>query len=199
MKEIFEIKDKKIIDEILQSAEYGTLALCCDDIPYSIPVNFVKSGEVVYFHGSKKGKKMEILEKNPIASFSVVESCSVIPSYFSSKDNLACPATQFFKSITMDGEIVFVDDFDEKTKALSALMKKLQKEGGYKELSDEVYKKVIDITTIYKLVPKTTRAKFKLGQHLNQERFDMIIENLEKRGNKEDISTAKLMKRFRKD
>ncbi|MFK5882558.1 MAG: pyridoxamine 5'-phosphate oxidase family protein [Sulfurospirillum sp.] len=199
MKSIFEIKDQDNIDEVLQSVEYGTLAICFENRPYSVPLNFVKFGESIYFHGSKSGKKMKILEKNPLASFSVVESCSIIPSYFSSKENLACPATQFFKSVTIDGNIVFVDDYGEKTEALSALMKKLQKEGRYKDLNEAVYKKAIDATTIYKLVPKTIRAKFKLGQHLSQERFDMIIENLGKRGTKKDLSTMKLMKKFKKD
>ena len=199
MKAIFEIKDKEVIDEVLNSAEYGTLAICSENMPYSVPVNFAKIDKTIYFHGSKNGKKMEILRKNPLASFSVVESCSLIPSYFSSNDNLACPATQFFKSITMEGKVEFVDDYDEKVAALGVLMKKLQKEGRYKPFDEDVYTKAIDATTIYKLIPKTTRAKFKLGQHLNKKRFDMIIQNLEKRGDAKDISTIKLMKKFRKD
>ncbi len=199
MKRVFEIKDKEIIDEVLNNAEYGTLAVCLENIPYCVPVNFAKIDKVVYFHGSQNGKKMKILEENPFASFSVVETCSVIPSYFSSNDNLACPATQFFKSIIIDGKIEFVNDYDEKAEALSALMKKLQKEGGYRALNSAVYQKIINATTIYKLIPNITRAKFKLGQHLDKNRFEMIIENLEKRGTKEDISTIKLMKKFKKD
>lgn len=53
----FEIKNKEIIDDILNSSEYATLALSCDNKPYSVPVNFVHDGNVVYFHGAKKGKK----------------------------------------------------------------------------------------------------------------------------------------------
>ena len=44
---------------------------------------------------------IDILKNNQFASFSVVESYSMIQSYFSSNDKLACPATQFFKSIIM--------------------------------------------------------------------------------------------------
>jgi nitroimidazol reductase NimA-like FMN-containing flavoprotein (pyridoxamine 5'-phosphate oxidase superfamily) len=117
----------------------------------------------------------------------------MIQSYFSSNDELACPATQFFKSIIIDGEIKFVENYDEKVKVLSELMKKLQKEGKHKPLSDEVYQKAINATTIYKLIPNEIKAKFKFGQHLNQERFDMIIKHLEERGNKKDTLTIKLM------
>ena len=79
---------------------------------------------------------------------------------------------------------------------VKALMKKLQKEGGYKELEDEIYRKTINSTTIYELIPQEVKAKFKLGQHLDQKRFEMIIKHLEKRGKQKDIETVKLMKRF---
>jgi len=197
MKQIFEITNKEIINEVLNNAEYGTLAICDKNKPYSLPINFVELNNEIYFHGSKKGRKIDILKNNQFASFSVVESYSMIQSYFSSNDELACPATQFFKSIIIDGEIKFVENYDEKVKVLSELMKKLQKEGKYKPLSEEVYQKAINATTIYKLIPNEIKAKFKFGQHLNQERFDMIIKHLEIRGNKKDILTIKLMKELK--
>ena len=197
MKQIFEITNKEIINEMLNNGEYGTLAICDNNKPYSLPINFVRLNNEIYFHGSKKGRKIDILKNNQFASFSVVESYSMIQSYFSSNDELACPATQFFKSIITDGEIKFVENYDEKVKVLSELMKKLQKEGKYKPLSEEVYQKAINATTIYKLIPNEIKAKFKFGQHLNQERFDMIIKHLEERGNKKDILTIKLMKELK--
>ena len=194
MKQIFEITDKETINQVLDNAEYGTLALCHDNQPYSLPINFVRVENILYFHGSLKGKKIDILKGNPYASFSVVEAYSMIQSYFSSNDNLACPATQFFKSIIIDGKIEFIYDYDEKVIALSKLMEKLQPEGGYKALSDEIYQKFIKATAIFKLTIKDIRAKFKFGQHLNKDRFEMIIKHLEDRGEEIDIATIKLMK-----
>ncbi len=197
MKQVFEITNQNIINEVLNNAEYGTLAICDNDKPYSLPLNFVKINEDIYFHSSKKGRKIDILQNNQFASFSVAESYSLIQSYFSSNDELACPATQFFQSIIIDGNIEFVEDYDEKVLALQKLMEKLQPEGKYKPLNDEVYQKMINVTTIYKLVPNETRAKFKFGQHLNQERFEMIISYLEKRNNPKDMLTIKLMKELK--
>ncbi len=197
MKEIFEIKDKDIIYSLLDDAEYGTLAICKENIPYSLPVNFIRIDNLIYFHGSKKGRKIETIKANPKASFSVTKELSLIQSYFSSNDNLACPATQFFKSVIIDGQIEFVEKYDEKVLALQKLMEKLQPEGGYRALNDEVYKKIINATTIYKLIPNQIKAKFKLGQNLNKERFEMIVENLEKRGDELDKDTLSLMKYFR--
>ena len=74
MKKAFEITDEKIINEILDYAEYGTLALCVNDKPYSVPINFVESEGEIFFHGAKKGKKIDIMKQNQNASFSVVEN-----------------------------------------------------------------------------------------------------------------------------
>jgi nitroimidazol reductase NimA-like FMN-containing flavoprotein (pyridoxamine 5'-phosphate oxidase superfamily) len=197
LKQVFEITDKEIINQVLDKAEYGTLALCYDNRPYSLPINFVRIENILYFHGSLKGKKIEILNANPYVSFSVVEAYSMIQSYFSSKDNLACSATQFFKSVIIDGEVEFVKNYDEKVLALSKLMEKLQPEGRYKDLSDNDYQKVINATAIFKLESKNLKAKFKFGQNLNKDRFEMIIKYLEDRGQEVDMATIKLMKSFK--
>ncbi len=194
MKPQFEIKDQNIINNILSNVEYGTLALCHDNIPYSVPVNFSCIGEIVYFHGSQNGKKAQIISQNPSCSFSVVEPYSMIQSYFSSKEGLACPATHFFKSVHIQGTIEIVTNYDEKVDALESLMKKLQKEGGYRPMSDEIYQKTINITQVYKIIPTELRGKIKLGQHLPQERFEMILEHLSTRGNDIDKLTVQEMK-----
>lgn len=190
----FEIKDKSIIEDILNSSEYCTFAFCKDNTPYSLPVNFVYTDDIVYFHGAKKGKKKEFIESNSKASFSIAQPYSMIQSYFSSSDGMACPATQFFRSLCADGDIIIVKDYDEKVKALSIMMQKLQPEGQYKPLSDEVYKKMINATEVFRFDIKEICGKVKLGQHLPKEKFDMILEHLEKRGSKIDKLTVKLMR-----
>ncbi|WP_368030192.1 pyridoxamine 5'-phosphate oxidase family protein [Arcobacter sp. s6] len=193
MKSVFQIRDSIIIDDVLSSVEYGTLALCVDNTPYSIPLNFVHDKESIYFHGSKKGKKMQMIYENTNASFSVVQSYSIIQSYFSSNDLLACPATHFFKSIIINGQIEIIDSYEEKVKAMSLLMEKLQKEGGYKPFTDKAYEKMLNAVAVYKLNKKNLTAKFKFGQNLSDERFDMVIEHLKKRNTKIDNATIEMM------
>ncbi len=189
----FEIKDKKLIVDILANVEYGTLALCSDSKPYNVPVNFVYSDDIIYFHGARKGKKHEMIENNSNAALSMVEQYSMIQSYFSSTDNTACPATQFFKSVFCDGEITIVQEYDEKVKALQLLMEKLQPEGKYIHLSDEVYNKMINATEVFRFDIKEMAGKIKLGQNLSKERFDMVIEHLQERGSEIDLLTINLM------
>jgi len=197
MNQIFEIKDKVIINSVLDRVEYGTLALSIDNVPYAVPVNFVRIEDTIYFHGALSNKKMKILAKNPRVSFSVVEEYALIASFFSSTEGLACPATQFFKSVSIEGNVEIVEARDEKAMMFEALMQKLQPEGGYKPFSDEAYDKAIKSTAVMKIIPTEIRAKFKLGQHLDNQRFTMIVKHLEERGTEVDRETVALMREFR--
>ena len=197
MKESTKINDTKIIEQIIDNAEYGTLALCnTEGRPYAVPLNYVRIGADLYFHGSKKGRKIQNIASNKLASFSIVEALSFIPSYFSTKDELACPATQFYRSVSIDGAIEFVDDIQEKVLALSKLMEKLQPEGKYQSMSKAVYQKAIAATRIFKLVPNQITGKFKLGQQHNQAGLELIIKNLEARGTQTDMVTVALMRKI---
>ncbi len=194
----FEITDKAVINDLLDRAEYGTLAVSVEDHPYAVPVNFVRIDEHIYFHGALKNRKMSILVQNPTVSFSVVENYALIDSDFSSKEGLACPATQFFKSVSIEGSAAVVEDRDEKADLLEALMKKLQPKGGYKPFSDTAYDKALKATAIVKIEIKEMRCKFKFGQHLSKDRFEMIIDHLIDRGTPIDKETVRIMKKMRR-
>ena len=189
----FEIKDKTIIYNILDKAEYGTLALCVENKPYAVPLNFVRIEDDIYFHGALKNKKMKMLEQNPHVSFSV-ENYALIDSDFSTTEGVACPATQFFKSVSIDGVVSLVEHRDEKAKVFEALMQKLQPKGGYKPFSDKAYDVAIKATAVVKLQVESLSCKFKFGQHLNEKRFKMIVSALLERGTQIDIKTVEIMK-----
>ncbi|HFD14453.1 MAG TPA: pyridoxamine 5'-phosphate oxidase family protein [Epsilonproteobacteria bacterium] len=190
----FEIKDKTLIYDVLDKAEYGTLALSIDNKPYAVPVNFVRIEDDIYFHGALKNNKMKMLEVNPAVSFSVVENYALIDSDFSSTEGLAYPATQFFKSVSIDGVAVVQENREVKAKVFDALMQKLQPNGGYKPFSDREYDTAIKATAVVKIEMETLSCKFKFGQHLNDERFEMIVSHLLARGTQIDRETVRLMK-----
>lgn len=73
----FEINDKALVEELFATCEHGTLCLVDEDEPYAVPLNFVWHDETICFHGSQEGRKMEVIAKNPKASFSVVKPLSV--------------------------------------------------------------------------------------------------------------------------
>ncbi len=47
-----------------------------------------------------------------------------------------------FKSVIIDGEMQIVKNYDEKAEALEFLMKKLQSEGKYIPMNDNMYEKL---------------------------------------------------------
>lgn len=191
----FRIEDKKIIKNILSQCEYGILGLVFENKPYSIAVNFVYFKNKIYIHGSKEGKKIELIKKNNNASFLAVKPYSLIPSYFS--DTLAaCPATQFFASVLFEGEITFVEDTNKKADILNSLMEKLQSEGKYEKIAYEkpMYKKMLINTAVLELNPQDISCKVKVGQNLSDEKKENMIEKLSKRGSSLDKKTINLMK-----
>jgi len=193
----FEIKDKEIIYGVLDQVEYGTLALSVDDVPYAVPVNFVRVDDDIYFHGALSNRKMKMLSKNHKVSFSVVENYALIDSDFSTTEGLACPATQFFKSVSMDGVATTVKSREEKAKVFTALMQKLQPKGGYKPFSDSEYDSAIKATAVVKMEVSHMSCKFKFGQHLSEERFEMILSHLKQRGTQIDMRTIEMMRRIK--
>ncbi len=57
---------------VLESGRRGVLAVCGSDRqPYAIPLNYYYENGRIYFHGSKVGHKMDIIQENPKVSFNV--------------------------------------------------------------------------------------------------------------------------------
>jgi uncharacterized protein len=193
----FDVKDENSINEILKACEYGTLSLISEGKPYLLALNFVSLEGSIYFHGAKEGRKIEAIKSNPNASFLVVKPYSFIPSFFS--DTMAaCPATQFFASVLFEGIINFIDDGNIKAKVLNALMKKFQSEDSFEEISYEkaMYTKMLDKTAIFELKPQNISCKIKVGQNLNEEKKNRLIEKLKSRDSKIDEETIKQIKLY---
>ena len=193
----FEIKDKAALEGLLSECEYGTLALLDGDAPYCIPLNFVWFEDSICFHGSHEGRKVQLIAKNQKASFSAVKPYSLIPSYFSGTIS-ACPATHYFASAYIEGEISKIENDTEKCAVLNALMQKLQPEGGYEtiEATNPIYTKMISQTAVFRLKAAKTSLKAKLGQNLTPQNMQNIIEQLANRGSQTDTETIEAIKRI---
>jgi nitroimidazol reductase NimA-like FMN-containing flavoprotein (pyridoxamine 5'-phosphate oxidase superfamily) len=61
------------MEEILKRAEVGRLALIDGVSPYIIPINFAYLNGKIGFHCDGKGKKLDIIAKNPRCCFEVDE------------------------------------------------------------------------------------------------------------------------------
>ncbi|MDH5718331.1 MAG: pyridoxamine 5'-phosphate oxidase family protein [Spirochaetia bacterium] len=194
----FLITDKKILEDVINKCEWGTLALIDENnSPYQVPVNHIWYDSTLYFHSAMAGKKITLLKKTPKVHFSMVLPLSIIPSYFTDSQK-ACNATQFFMSVSVSGAAEFVTDLSVKSHVLTTLMQRLQAEGRYQKIdpSDELYEKELKATNLVAIKPDNISGKFKLGQNLNEEKKSHIINELQKRGQPIDLLTVSYMKEF---
>lgn len=112
----------------------------------------------------------------------------------------ACPATQFFASVLLEGKLSFIEDKDKKADILNALMKKFQNEDSFEEIAYEkaMYTKMLDKTAIIELKIETQSCKIKVGQNLNEERKNKFLEKLKNRNSQIDNETIKVMEIYKK-
>jgi len=182
------------IKTVLSECEHGTLSLISKGEPYGVAVNFVFFEDKICFHGVLEGRKVEAIKANPHASFLVVKPYSLIPSYFSDA-RFSCPATQFFVSVHLYGDVTIVKNIHEKAKILEAMMRKLQSEGGYDEIQSEnpMYIKMLEKLGVYTLIPITISMKVKAGQNFSNEKKQSLVDQLRERNNTGDDKTARLI------
>ncbi len=116
-----EITDPGELDEILEKGVFGVLAMCGEEGPYAVPMNYVSRPGAVYFHCAAEGLKLDILRQNPRGCFSVV-----LNTDYARPDNpdRSCGWGMFYESVTVWGPVVFVESRDEKKLSLTELVEK---------------------------------------------------------------------------
>ena len=117
----FQITDEAKIRQILDSAKVLHLGLAVDNEPYVVPMNYGVAKEdgklVLYLHSATQGKKLDMIRANPNVFFEM--DCDRMP--FEGK--VACQYGMVYSSIMGRGTAHIVEDVEEKTKAMSILMK----------------------------------------------------------------------------
>lgn len=113
-----EIKDEKILKIILEKALICRIALCDDGEPYIIPMNFGFKDNYIYLHSASEGRKIELLRRNNGVCFEMEYKTELL------KDKKPCQWGMKYYSIIGWGKAKFIEDFNEKIKALDIIMDK---------------------------------------------------------------------------
>ena len=190
----FEVRDPEAIASVLEACDYGVLSLFSGGEPYGVAVNFAYGDGRCYFHGSLEGRKAEAIGAGTKGSFLAVRPYAFIPSYFSDT-RFACPASQYFASVHMEGKVVRLDDTGEKARGLAVLMEKMQPEGGYAPIdaADPLYTKMLAKTGVFAIIPERVTLKVKAGQNLSDAQKLTLAEKLRERNRSGDTETAQLV------
>jgi hypothetical protein len=103
---------------IIAEQKIMTLALCKDNMPYLVTVNYGydQNAGCLYFHCAAEGKKMDYLQANPAVWGQIVED----NGYLDGKCDHA------FRSVHFQGRVTFVEDVEEKRRALSLMIDRLE-------------------------------------------------------------------------
>ena len=115
-----EITDFNRINSILEKSLVCRLALCRDDVPYVVPMNygyeFSGNKLILYFHSADEGKKIDLLNSNPKAAFEMDIIYELIEA------EIACKYSMIYESVMGVGDVVFCKYSEEKRKALTLIM-----------------------------------------------------------------------------
>lgn len=115
------ITDEAVVAEILNKSKVLHLGLVDGDEPYVIPMNYGHTFEdgklTIWLHGSKTGRKYDVIRKNPKVFFEM--SCDIEPF----EGEVACKYGITYSSLMGRGIATIVEDVNEKMAALSSLMK----------------------------------------------------------------------------
>jgi cytidylate kinase len=144
--------ERQSATDLLKRGEYGVLGM--DDgssWPYAVPLSYVLSDGVIYFHCAPSGRKVGILARNNRVCFTVVTDTE--PVYDKS-------FSTYYASAAVVGRVFPVVDEEEKKRALVLLAEKYSPEhadkaGAYAERS-------LKNTAVYRIVPELLSGKAKL-------------------------------------
>ncbi|WP_462279901.1 pyridoxamine 5'-phosphate oxidase family protein [Salinivirga cyanobacteriivorans] len=113
------ITDKQEQEDIIRKCDSCAMSMVdTNGDPYVVMMNYGYEDGVIYFHGDPKGRKMDILKENP----KICLTMSTEHSIYYQNEKVACSYGMNYKSIVADGEVEFVEDYDEKVKALNLIM-----------------------------------------------------------------------------
>ena len=90
-----------------------------DRRPYVLAFNFGYEDQTIWLHCAHEGKKLDILKRNP----NVCVEFDTDHKMFARNEDVACSWRQAYRSVIVEGQAVFVNDYEEKIKGLNILMK----------------------------------------------------------------------------
>jgi nitroimidazol reductase NimA-like FMN-containing flavoprotein (pyridoxamine 5'-phosphate oxidase superfamily) len=117
--EKFHLSDDEIY-ALLDRVKEGVLGTVGKDgYPYCIPVNFVRIGNKIYFHGRKSGEKNENMEACDKVCLTAMETGG-----FEITGPDGCNTTTVYESVIVRGTVKTIEDLDKKIAVLRAIIAK---------------------------------------------------------------------------
>ena len=133
---------------IVDENQYAVL--CLNDPagrPYGLPMDYVRQGNSLYFHGSKEGRKVNSMKATPWACAVIIGENEIVPNKFGRK----------YKSVIVEGGIELIDEPEFKRQVMTWVVKR--KSSDYFEKVLTVIEKMLDRVLVYKMNMETVSGK----------------------------------------
>ena len=114
-----EVLEKEKLVEILDGCKVCRLGIAAE-VPYIVPMNFGYAWSdrlTLYFHSAPKGRKIDLLAERPRVAFEMDCDHKLV------EGSTACRYTYKYASLMGVGTVRFIEDFDEKLRALKSVMR----------------------------------------------------------------------------
>lgn len=150
--------DTAVIEEFLAKSRTGVIGISGSFYPYCVPVNYIWKNGAVYFHGLGSGKKIQLLQDNPMVCFTVYQEFGTV------KDPVPCHADTAYRSVMLFGQAEKLEDFNEIAEVLQAIVDKFLPDFYKSRISPalaEKYRSAQDnkAVAVYKIMPVDRTAK----------------------------------------
>ncbi|SFJ68871.1 pyridoxamine 5'-phosphate oxidase family protein [Thermoflavimicrobium dichotomicum] len=152
-----EVTDTNRIHTFIQQARVGYLGLYDEEGTYVVPLNFSWLNGNIYFHGSNEGRKVDAIQENETYCFTLAEEYGTVA------DPVPAHTGTAYFSVMIFGKLEIVQDLEEATDALEAMLNKYVPGYFKTKLSSshvERYRSSMGSpTVVYRLTPSWITAK----------------------------------------
>ena len=147
-------QDREFSLALIDRCTHGVMALSTgEDIPYCLPLSFVRVGDNLYFHCAREGRKIDLLRRFPHVCITFIgddRPVFVPPAMYST----------WFQSVIITGTADEVTNSTDKTEALRALCRKVTPE--HMDGFEAAVEKSLPVTAVWKVHMEDISGKAKL-------------------------------------
>ncbi len=183
---------REVIDAFVNEQEMGRLVTVgADGVPHIGLYPFAYDGHAVEVHLNRADALLADLAARTRCLFEVDEILATIPSYWVHRES-AVMATAYHRTVIFDCEATVSHDGAELAAQQKRLLARYQPEGGFREVApdDPLYRGAIDVIAAVRLDISAVQVKFKLGQNRPPRVRTQVIEELRRRGRRNDERAA---------
>ncbi|MBT2682256.1 FMN-binding negative transcriptional regulator [Bacillus sp. ISL-37] len=193
----FKIEDEEQIYEFIEKYSFATLYSTHKGEPYAthLPLILKKEEKALYGHFARPNGQWKDIENQSVLVVFQGPHCYISPSWYEIND--AVP-TWNYVSIHLYGKVEIIEDEKVIFDSLNDMVKKYEKPDSPYNLNNVDSKYIEGLSkgiVAFKITINKIEAKAKLSQNHPVERQELIIENLEKTADQNNLEVAALMKK----